>query len=189
MVSPHQGCRQLPSVLPVASGCPESSASRLKARAGQSQAAALAVLAALLGACPPDSAARDTSQRHGMQRMTENDLSRVHARGFHDRYFDRISRYLMGGMAVEVLGDMGVLLNPLSMMLDAETTYRDVVFNPNSPWMVSDGLGSAYLRLPQSIGEISIRNIRIPGTRGASFGSVTIRDIDLNGTTIKITKR
>lgn len=124
-----------------------------------------------------------------MRRMTEEDLSRISARGLYDRYFDKINRFASNGMGVEVLGDMAALLNPLSTLLDADINYNDVVFNPNSPWMVSDGNGSAYVRLPASIGEISIQNIRIAGTNGASFGSVSIRGINFNGTTIKITKR
>ena len=124
-----------------------------------------------------------------VRRLTEDELSRIAARGLSDRYFDKISRYLSHGVAVEVLGDMGTLLNPLPTLLDADTSYKDVVYNPVSPWMVIDGNGTGYVRLPASIGEINIRNIRVLGSNGTSYGSVTIRDVNFNGTTIRITKR
>lgn len=123
-----------------------------------------------------------------MSRMTEEDLSRVAARGLSDRLFERISKFSYHGLAVEVLGDMATLLNPLDILLDADTTYKDAVFNPTSPWMVVDKNGTAYVRIPASIGEIDFRNIRVPGSKGTTFGSVTIRNLNTSGTTIKITR-
>lgn len=182
MVSPQQGCEQ---VLFVTSG---------KTRHGRLKFLGLTVVAAAIMSFPIPSVAREhgpamTGSIDGMQKMTESDLSRVHARGLHDRYFDKVSRYLANGMAFEVLGDMGTLLNPLSALLQADITFKDAVFNPTNPQVIVDNDGSAYIRLPQSIGEINIRNIRIAGSKGASFGSVTIRDINLSGTIIRLTKR
>ena len=46
--------------------------------------------------------------------------------------------------------------------------------------------GSLTLSLPTSIGEIAFNNIRVKGTEGSSFGSISIKGIDLTGTTITL---
>jgi hypothetical protein len=126
----------------------------------------------------------------GMQKLTDDDMRHVSARGLADRFLQRVSLYASNGLGIEVLGDMASLLNPFGEafagLIDAETTFKDAVFNPAFPSMLVDKDGSVLIRLPATIGEISFRNIRIRGSNGASFGSVTIRNIDLTGTTIRI---
>ncbi|HEY0846389.1 MAG TPA: hypothetical protein VGE12_13555 [Noviherbaspirillum sp.] len=189
MVLPQQGCAQALFVSRARQDGPVSSTHA--SASGNGKWRRLAVIAGAVSSLLflPHALAIEHTESAAFHRMTEEDLSGVHARGFHDRYFDKIARYLAHGVAVEVLGDTGLLLNPLPSLLEADITFRDVVFNPNSPWMVSDSNGNAYIRIPQSIGELSIRNIRIAGSKGASFGSVTIRDIDFTGTIIRVTKR
>jgi hypothetical protein len=49
--------------------------------------------------------------------------------------------------------------------------------------------GSVTLRLPSTIGEIRFDNIRVgKATSGPSFGSISLHDIDLRGTTITVKK-
>lgn len=173
---PHQGCEH--------AECSKSVV--IQDRRNPTWCGRAAMLAALFAATMTFPLQANALEAPGMTRLTEQDLSRVAARGLSDRLFERISRFSYHGLAVEVLGDMATLLNPLDILLDADTTFKDTVFNPTSPWMVVDSNGTAYVRLPPTIGEIDIRNIRIPGSKGTTFGSVTIRNLNTNGTTITI---
>lgn len=151
--------------------------------------AAVALLASILLA-PLSAMALETGS---MQRLSEDELRLVAAKGLADRFLQRVALYASNGFGVEVIGDSARLLNPLgdafAGLLDADITFQDAVFNPLNPLTLIDSDGSVLVRLPSTIGGISIRNIRIRGSNGASFGSVTIRDVDFGGTTIRVTRR
>jgi hypothetical protein len=90
---------------------------------------------------------------------------------------------------VRVLGELAEVLNPLAMLLSADTTVRDVTYDAANSHAVVNKDGSITLRMPSTIGEISFRNIRVGSAPGPSFGSVEIRDIDLRGTTVSVKPR
>lgn len=122
--------------------------------------------------------------------LSEEDLRSVSAQGLaEDRLFQRLSMYATSGFSVEVLGDMATVLNPVRSLLDAETTFKDAVFNPINPTVIIDKNGSFMVRIPDTIGTISFDNIRVRGSNGKNFGSVTINNIDVRGTTIRVTTR
>jgi hypothetical protein len=161
---------------------------------GQAPRFAALLLAPLLAASAllpsPAVATERGAAAGGMHMMSDAELSNVSAQGLHDRFFDKIDRFFVNGMAIEVLGDMAALLNPVTGILEADVTFKDAVFNPSNPTtLVDPATGTTYIRLPASIGEVSVRNIRMKGSTGPSFGDVTIRDIRFNGTTIRISKR
>jgi len=87
---------------------------------------------------------------------------------------------------VRVLGELATVLNPLTMLLSADTTVRDVSYDPDNSRASVNKDGSVTLRLPSTIGEISFNNIRVGSQPGPTFGSVEIHDIDLRGTTITV---
>jgi hypothetical protein len=87
---------------------------------------------------------------------------------------------------VRVLGELATVFNPLAMLLSADTTVRDVSYDPANSHATVNKDGSITLRLPSTIGEISFRNIRVGSHPGPTFGSIEIRDIDLRGTTISV---
>ena len=87
---------------------------------------------------------------------------------------------------VRVLGELAAVFNPLALMLSADTTVRDVSYDPANSQATVNKDGSVTLRLPSTIGEISFRNIRVGSHPGPTFGSVEIHDIDLRGTTISV---
>jgi hypothetical protein len=128
----------------------------------------------------------------GMQRLTDDDMRHVSARGLADRFLQRVNLYASNGLGIEVLGDMATLLNPIgdafARLIDADTTFKDAVYNPLNPTLLIDKDGSMLFRIPATIGEISFRNIRIRGSNGASFGSITIQNINYTGTTIRVKK-
>lgn len=147
-----------------------------------------AVLAALLA--PVLAHAADAG---GMQRLTEDDLRRVAAQGLADRFLQRLALYTANGLGIEVIGNMASLVNPagdaFAGLLDADISFKDAIYNPLNPATLINSDGSTLVRLPSTIGELNIRNLRIRGANGTSFGSVTIRDLDLGGTTIRVTQR
>ncbi|WP_460843935.1 hypothetical protein [Noviherbaspirillum agri] len=124
-----------------------------------------------------------------LRMLNEEELRRVEAQGLTEDRMFRLSRYAVGGFGVELLGDMATLLNPVASILDADITFQDAVFNPLNPTVLIDSSGSTIYRVPQTIGVINVDNIRVRGSNGKSFGSVTIRGIDLRGTTIRVTAR
>lgn len=150
---------------------------------------AAALIAAVLLA-PLSASARDAGS---MQRLSEDELRLVAAKGLADRFLQRVALYVSNGLGIEVVGDSAKLLNPFgdafAALLDADVTFQDAVFNPLNPATLIDRDGSVLVRLPSTIGEINFRNIRIHGSNGSSFGSVTIRGLDFGGTTIRVTRR
>jgi hypothetical protein len=90
---------------------------------------------------------------------------------------------------VRVLGELAQVLNPLAMLLSADTKVADVTYDAANSHAVINKDGSITLRMPSTIGEISFRKIRVGSAPGPSFGSVEIRDIDLRGTTISVKAR
>jgi hypothetical protein len=91
------------------------------------------------------------------------------------------------GEGVQVLGELAKVFNPLSMLFGAEASIRDVVYDPANSRAVVNKDGSVTLRLPSTIGEISFRNIRVGNAiSGPAFGSISLHDIDLRGTTITV---
>jgi len=129
------------------------------------------------------------SQPSVLRPMGDAELRAVSARGLYDRYFDQSSKYLVERQAVEVLGTLATMLNPFTSLLDAEFSLRNAFFNPTNPFVIIGEDGSGLIRLPTTIGEIALRQVRIRGTNGASFGEVTIRNINLGGTTIRVSRR
>ena len=121
--------------------------------------------------------------------MGDAELRAVSARGLYDRYFDQSSKYLVDRQAIEVLGTLATVLNPFTSLLDAGFSLKNAVFNPINPFVILGEDGAGLIRLPTTIGEIALREVRIRGTNGTSFGDVTIRNINLGGTTIRVTRR
>jgi hypothetical protein len=88
---------------------------------------------------------------------------------------------------LQVLGNLVTLMDPLLGLLSAQTSVKDVVFNPASTASIVNPDGSITLSLPSSIGELSFNNIRVMGSSsGPSFGSINISSINLTGTTVTI---
>lgn len=100
---------------------------------------------------------------------------------------DALALLAHGGDGVQVLGELTRLFNPLSALLGAQGSMRDVVYDPANSTALLNKDGSLTLRLPSTIGEIQFHNIRVGGaTSGPSLGSIDIRNIDLRGTTIVV---
>lgn len=85
-------------------------------------------------------------------------------------------------------GDLAQLMAPMLKFLDADARMKDVVYDAGKSTAVVNADGSVSLRLPSSIGELSFHNIRPAGSDGPAFGSVTISKIELNATTVTLSR-
>lgn len=124
----------------------------------------------------------------GMQMLTEDELSGTAAQGLNEELVLLVREQARQGRqsGLEVIGDMGKLLNPVLGFLESDVSMKDVVYDPSKASAAINKDGSLTLRLPTSIGELNFQNIRVRGSDGPSFGSISIRGIDLSGTTITL---
>lgn len=124
--------------------------------------------------------------RSGLMTLSEDDLGSVSAQGLTD---DLLRRAGGGstGEGVKALGKLVAVMNPVLDFLDADTTVKDVVYDPARAKSVVNPDGSITLSMPCSIGEINFENIRVKGDKdGPSFGNISIKGIDLTGTTVTL---
>ncbi|HAT33452.1 MAG TPA: hypothetical protein DCW29_22170 [Janthinobacterium sp.] len=121
----------------------------------------------------------------GLQMLTEDELGGTSAQGLNDDLLHQLHQQGKGG-GLEVVGDLAKLLNPVLGFLESDVSMKDVVYDPAKAAAAINKDGSLSLRLPSSIGEINFQNIRVQGTEGPSFGSISIKGIDLTGTTITL---
>ena len=127
----------------------------------------------------------------GMQLLTEDELSGTAAQGLNEELVLLVREQARQGRqgphsGLEVIGDMGKLLNPVLGFLESDVSMKDVVYDPSKASAAINKDGSLTLRMPTSIGELNFQNIRVRGSDGPSFGSISIRGIDLSGTTITL---
>ncbi|WP_229257247.1 hypothetical protein [Duganella callida] len=144
--------------------------------------AATALPAAALSSSAPVTLGRE--QERALQALTEEELGDTSAQGLSDDLINAVKQAKGNGVAV--IGEMGKLLNPVLGFLEADTSMKNVVYDPGKAVATINKDGSLTLSLPSSIGEIAFNNIHVRGTEGSSFGSISIKGIDLSGTTITL---
>lgn len=123
-------------------------------------------------------------ERAGLQALSEEELGETSAQGLSDELVHAVKS--AKGNGLEVVGDMAKLLNPVLGFLEADTSMKNVVYDPSKASATINKDGSLTLSLPSSIGELNFNNIRVRGTEGSSFGSISIKGIDLTGTSITL---
>lgn len=95
-----------------------------------------------------------------------------------------------GNDGARVLAELSTLFSPVFMLLGGQVSVSNVVYDAANASALVHADGSVTLRLPSTIGNISFKNIRVgAAASGPSFGSLELKDIDLRGTTITITRR
>ncbi|HEY0846404.1 MAG TPA: hypothetical protein VGE12_13630 [Noviherbaspirillum sp.] len=138
---------------------------------------------------PTHAAASAAPQRSGgMRALSEEDLGQTSAQGLSEDLVRRISDNRSKDAGLAALGGLAQAFNPLLGLLQADVTLKDVAYDPASATSVINADGSITLRMPSTIGELSFEHIRIRGAApdAPSFGTITMRDIDLRGTTITV---
>jgi hypothetical protein len=122
-------------------------------------------------------AAASAPAARALRALSEEELGDTSAQGLGDDLVNAVKQARSNG--VEVVGEMSKLLNPVLGFLEADTTMKNVVYDPSKAAATINKDGTLTLSLPSSIGEIAFNNIRIKGTEGSSFGSISIKGIDL----------
>jgi hypothetical protein len=122
--------------------------------------------------------------------LDDSQLEEVSGQGLQEELVRHI-RHQLRGNGVDVIGDMAKLINPVLGFLESDLALRGVTFDPANAVTRMNADGSITLALPTTIGELSLSNIRIRGAdpAGPSFGSITMKGIDLTGTTITLALR
>ncbi|KQW88617.1 hypothetical protein ASC94_24765 [Massilia sp. Root418] len=123
-----------------------------------------------------------------MQPLTEEELGATSAQGLNEELVQHVKQQINSN-GVEVIGDLAKALNPVLGFLESDTSMKNVVYDPGKAAATIAKDGSLTLNLPTSIGEISFQNIRVRGSEGPSFGSISIKGIDLTGTVISLAFR
>jgi hypothetical protein len=123
-----------------------------------------------------------------MQPLTEEELGAASAQGLNEELVQHVKQQINSN-GVEVIGDLAKALNPVLGFLESDTSMKNVVYDPAKAAATIAKDGSLTLNLPTSIGEISFQNIRVRGSDGPSFGSISIKGIDLTGTVISLAFR
>ena len=121
----------------------------------------------------------------GLQPMSEDELGATSAQGLHDELVQHVQKQMKEN-GVDVIGDMAKVLNPVLGFLDSDVSMKNVVYDPARTTATLAKDGTLTLALPTSIGEINFANIRVHGSQGPSFGSISIKGIDLTGTVISL---
>lgn len=124
----------------------------------------------------------------GMQPLSEEELGATSAQGLNDELVQHVKQQINNN-GVEVIGDLAKALNPVLGFLESDASMKNVVYDPAKAAATIARDGSLTLNLPTSIGEISFQNIRVRGSEGPSFGSISIKGIDLTGTVISLAFR
>jgi len=150
----------------------------LEAYAAETLAAAPAAITAPAAVLPREGS---------MAPLAEGELDAVSAQGLDEDLVHQVREQLKQN-GVEVNGDLAKLVNPVLGVLDADVSMHNVVYAANRATPTVNPDGSLSLNLPTTIGEINFNNIRVHGAGpgGPSFGSISMRGIDLSGTVISL---
>jgi hypothetical protein len=118
--------------------------------------------------------------------LSDDDLEAVSAAGLPEfvrqLYLDKSK-----GSGIDHLRALAGVVNPVLLFLDADVTVKGISYEASNAQAVVNPDGSIRLSMPSTIEEISMENIRVKGDKsGASFGSISMKNIDLTGTTITL---
>lgn len=127
-----------------------------------------------------------SSAAPAMHAMSETDLAEVSARGLTEDLLGVPGDGAPSG-GTRVIDRMTTSLGKGLSFVDVETTLTGVIYDPARAKTFLNADGSITQILPNTIGEVSFDNIRVKGaTPDASFGSISIKAIDLTGTSLKL---
>lgn len=138
---------------------------------------------------PPTQVSASATQRgNGFQALSEEDLGATSAQGLSEDLVRRIADNKTKHEGLAALGGLAQAFNPLLAFLDADVKLKGITYDPANATSVLNPDGSITLRMPSTIGELTFERIRVRGAShdAPSFGTISMRDIDLRGTTITL---
>lgn len=122
--------------------------------------------------------------RSSMRTMTDDDLQAVAAQGIAEDLLKNVSSNTKDGS--KAVTDVVQSLNPLKDVLGADVSVKDIVYDPTTAKSTINADGSVTFTFPSYIGEMNFDNLRVKGSGDLTFGSITLRGIDLTGTTVTV---
>lgn len=123
----------------------------------------------------------DLEGRTNMKSLNDGDLGDIAAQGINERTQEIIQGLTdsendeLGG-----LDDFARMVFPVMDFLDAEIDVKGVEYSGNRARTIVSQDGTLDLQLPTRIAELSFKNVRVKGTNGASFGDVTISNVQFS---------
>jgi len=118
----------------------------------------------------------------GLRSLDDNEMAGVSAQGITEDIQNLITQ-VDGEIkpdSVKVLKTVTNVFLPLTNALAWDSTVEGVVYDTSKPGFEMLEPGKMKLALPTHIDKISLENIRVAGSTGASFGSVYISDINFS---------
>lgn len=134
---------------------------------------------------PPSSIGQQAPPQ-GLQPLSDQQMGNVSAQGL-DQVLQGLLMQAEHGDGLTTVSQLAKLVLPVLDHLEAETPTRDVLYHTDQLSSPINPDGSVEVRLPSSIGELRLDNIRMAGApQGQSFGSLSLNDIDLSQASLKI---
>lgn len=139
-----------------------------------------------IGRLQPPTTITANLERGGMQAMSDSELGSISAQGL-DETLQQLFLNARDGDGLGTLEGLAKLVMPVLDSLESEYSVRDVVYDTGRMTSSINADGSISVRLPSSIGEMHFDNIRVAGAPASqSFGSISLHDIDLSGSSLTI---
>ena len=135
---------------------------------------------------PVEPMAHATAPHTTIRAMSDDDLDGVSAAGLPEVIRDLYAARSKDS-GLDSLRTLAGIVNPVLNFLDADVTIKGVAYDATHAQPMVNPDGSIRLSMPSTIEEISLDHIRVKGDKtGASFGSISLKNIDLTGTTITL---
>lgn len=125
---------------------------------------------------------KDFKSRTGLKPLDDSEMAGVSAQGIAEDV-QNIMQLVDGELkpdSVKVLKTVTNVFLPVTNALDWDSTVEGVVYDLSKPGFEILAPGKMKLALPTHIDKISLENIRVAGSTGASFGSVYMSDINFS---------
>ncbi|WP_419813414.1 hypothetical protein [Bacterioplanoides sp.] len=130
------------------------------------------------------------ASRTGMQALNEADMANVSGQSLGPQY-EQLIDVISGNansedeLAATTLESLLGSFLPGSNLLESDLEISGVEYEPG-PRTTLNADGSLDVKVPTHIRQIAFKNVRVAGASGSHFGDVTLRDINLEGVSVKV---
>lgn len=136
--------------------------------------------------------AQSTGKFSRMQALSDSELGGVSGQSgnitaSYDKLLDLMNGELEDGedLGLTTLETLATTLVPGVNLLDADIEISGVEYDAG-PRASLNADGSIDIKTPNRIRQIALNNVRVAGSEGSSFGDITLNNINLEGTSVKI---
>ncbi|MGP3791248.1 hypothetical protein [Pseudomonas sp. B392_1p] len=125
----------------------------------------------------------------GLQPLSEEQMRAAAAQGLEDG-LPLLLMQAESNKGTSTPKQLSSWLPPILDILEAQTSLHDIRYDTDQLSTSLNADGSLNVRLPSSIGEVRFDNIRVAGAPSSrSFGCISLQNIDLSGSSLKIQLR